>query len=795
MKISINWLSRYVDLQDLSAEQIRDDLTMSTAEIEGIETFGQAMQGLVVGKVIERVKHPQADKLSLTKVDVGGPELLPIVCGAPNVAAGQRVAVIQPGQVLSDGSKIKKTKIRGEVSLGMIMSERELGLSEEHDGIMVLDTQAKPGTALLEVLPILDQVLEIDNKSINHRPDLWGHYGIARELAAIYGRPLQPLLTDQVWPQTGRSLPVKIDDLKVCSRYLGLVIENVQTMPSPDWMRYLLQAVEQRPINLLVDLTNFIMLELGQPMHAFDLRHIQADGIHVRNARPGESMATLDGQQQKLQEQDLLITSGDHPVALAGIMGGEGSMVADDTTELFLESANFHAATIRRTSTRLGLRTDSSTRFEKTLDPAQAELAVHRFVQLLQESCPKAKVAGPLQDPSAWQFEPRSVLLRRKRLDLKLGHPVPEAQVRQIFERLQFGVAEHPEGLQLQVPSFRASKDIHIEDDLIEEVGRMFRYDNIPEVPLTATVEVPQREEELELSRKLVEVTALELGCHEVYNYSFVPDNLLQAVLAESHEYSVVKNPVAPEICKMRRHVLPSLLSVVAANLRLAPEVRMFEHGKGYQPETRDEHNLPFEVRELAIVQTHKDQDLYPQLRSMIESLLRRVGYPITMQAAEAIENQPWRHPSHGVQITRAGLDLGFLGHLHPQVCRNLDLPLHTSVCNLDIRQILASGREEKKFAPIPRFPGQPVDVALLVPLDCQVGEVQAFLQRVGKKLVRSVSLFEVYRGEGLPEGRKSLNFTVTLGAKDRTLNAQDEEKYLNKVRQQASEVQAELRG
>lgn len=796
MKISLRWLNRYVELKDFSPRQVLEDLTMSTAEVEAIEVFGKGLEQFVVGRVVECDRHPEADKLSLTKVDLGAGELVQIVCGAANVAAGQKVAVVQPGQRLADGAKIKKSKIRGVESFGMILSEREMGISDEHQGILVLPEEAVPGAALTDHLDVVDHVFEIDNKSINHRPDLWGHYGFARELAAIYGRDLRPLQWQVDLPKAGRSVKVVIDDLHGCPRYTGLVIKGVRNQPSPDWLRYLLQAVGQRPVNLLVDLTNFVMLELGQPMHAFDMRQIEGKVIGIRRAREAESMTTLDGEQRQFQVSDLLITCGDQPVALAGIMGGIGTMVLGDTSELFLESANFHAATIRRTSSRLGLRTDASARFEKSLDPAHAELASRRFVTLIGELCPGAEAAGPFSDPSGWQFDPRKLLLRRQRLDLKLGIEVPDNQVHGILKSLEFGVEPCGKGWQVQVPSFRANKDIEIEDDLIEEVGRMYRYDNIVEQPLRSIVEVPPREPELYLARKLLAVGATECGAHEVHNYSFVEDSLLAACLADAQEYSTLSNPVAPAQARIRRHVMPSLLGNLPRNLEYQREVLIMEEGRGYHPESRDQDGLPHEVRELAFAWSRRDgAHPYGELRSRVESLLRRVGYTGVLDQVSAAGDLTWIHPSRTVQIRRCEAVIGYVGHLHPAVCRNLKIPDLTAIANIDLRAMLATEPDSGSYRPISPYPTQPVDVALLVPEDQRVSVVAQFLRETGRKLVQSVELFEAYRGEGLPEGKKSLNFTVTLGASDRTLSSKDEEKFLSKVRQNAGKVQAELRG
>jgi phenylalanyl-tRNA synthetase beta chain len=388
------------------------------------------------------------------------------------------------------------------------------------------------------------------------------------------------------------------------------------------------------------------------------------------------------------------------------------------------------------------------------------------------------------------------VHLRKARLDLKLGHEVPTQRVREIFESLQFGVADAEDGLAVTVPSFRASRDIAIEDDLIEEVGRMFRYDNIPETPLVSVVEVPHREEELYLARDMCRAIALELCATEVYNYSFLPDGVLEAVGALGEEYSRVRNPVAPEATRIRRHVMPSLLAcLVPPNRAGAERVRVFEHGKGYHPDTRDKDGLPAEVREIAIAFVDTNASPYPELRSQVLSLLSRHGFPVELDELLGSASTPWVHPGKTVAITYGQDVAGYVGVVHPQVARSLDLPGGTAIANLDLRRLLRVGRQRREFVEMSRFPVQPVDVALMVPEGTQVKTCAEFLRATGKKLVRSVTLFEVYRGEGLAPGTKSLNFTVTLGSGDRTLTSKDEEKYLSAVRDSAAKAGAELRG
>lgn len=801
MKLSLRWLSRHVDLQGLEPKQIAADLTMSTAEIEGVQQFGAGLDSLLVGHVVAADKHPDADKLTVCQVVVGHGKPKQIVCGAPNVKKGQKVAVILPGEVLpaagSKGAlKLKVAKVRGVESHGMICSQAELAIGDDQAGIWVLPDELAAGQKLIEALPLQDQVFEIDNKSINHRPDLWGHRGFARELAAIYGRPLQPLPPPPQYPASGSTLELQIADTAACPRYCGLLLSGVSAGPSPLELQLLLAAVGQRPINLPVDLTNYVMLDLGQPLHAFDQRLLHGRSIRVRMAKPGEKLRTLDDVPRKLTEHDLLICADDEPIALAGVMGGAGSMVAPDTEALFLESANFHAATIRRTSVRLSLRTDASARFEKAQDPRNAELAVHRFVQLLQQYCPTAAPQGPLGIAGPALQEPPMVALRHSRLEHKLGVPLERARVHDILTSLQFGVEPTDAGYAVTVPSFRATKDIAIEDDLIEEVGRMFRYDNIPERPLHSLVLPPERHPELFLSRAAVALSATMLRCSEVYNYSFVPDAVLDAALLGELPHARVQNPVSPDTARIRRHVMPSLLQSLRLNLRSHADVRLVEHGKGYQPEARDEHGLPHEVRELAMVFARRDgPHPYGELRAGLEALLQRLSFQPVLGRLWNGKDQPFVHPGRTVAIEHDGTPCGYVGCLHPQALANFELPVTTAIACIDLRALISTGHKRAAYVPLPVFPRLPVDVALLVDDGAQVAAVAGFLQRVGRKLVQQVELFEVWRGDGVPAGRKSLNFTVTLGADDRTLTAEDEAKYLGKVREQAAEIGAELRG
>ncbi|MDF1798956.1 MAG: phenylalanine--tRNA ligase subunit beta, partial [Planctomycetota bacterium] len=627
MFISYKWLGRHVDLTGISPTELARDLTLQTAEVEGVEPFAPALSQVVVGHVLEREPHPDADKLGICKVDLGpGPDGMPsepaqIVCGAPNVAAGQLVAVARIGTTLpvaggeeGETLKIKKAKIRGVESRGMICSERELGLGEEHDGIWVLPflpgTHADLiGTPVAEALGgvegQLDWIIEIDNKSLTHRPDLWGHRGLASEVAAIRGLELKPIATDL--PPTGDAapLPIRVES-DGCSRYIGLAIDGLENGRSPDWMRHLLLAVGQRPLDLFVDISNFVMLDLGQPNHLFDRTALAADGILVRDAKPGESMTTLDGTERKLDPRDILITSGGEAVALAGVMGGEQSKVQEGTTSMLLELATFEPTRIRLTGQRLGLRTDSSARFEKHLDPTLPLKAAAHLVALLGTLQPNMSLPSPPAEDGSWTDPACEVHLRPARCRAILGlddTQLPDERIAQTLTSLGFGVLQNGDDWTVAVPSARATKDVGIEEDLIEEVGRIYRYDHIPEQRLIAELIPMERDERRHLVRCIQDRLAGSAAFHETMAHSFLADGLCRALGIADDAFVRVKNPVAEGYERIRRSVVPSLVNLVAPNLRHASELRFFEVGKGYCPEfPTGDHAEPAELHEAGLL-------------------------------------------------------------------------------------------------------------------------------------------------------------------------------------------------
>ncbi len=811
MKVSFRWLGRHVDLTGISPEEVARDLTLHTAEVEGLEPFAPALSEVVVGHVVEHGRHPDADKLSLCRVDLGaaGPgELVPIVCGAPNVGAGQKVAVARVGCRLPGEVKVKKTKIRGQVSLGMICSQRELELGEDHTGIWVLPEEAQVGLPVAAALGIEDRVLEIDNKSLTHRPDLWGHRGIASEIAAIRGLELLPLDLDPLETGAGEPYPVRVES-EGCSRYLGLAIDGVRIEESPDWLKLLLLAAGQRPLDLLVDVSNFAMMDLGQPNHLFDRRRLSADGILVRDARAGERVTSLDGLERRMGPEDVLICSGEEAVAIAGVMGGEGSKVDPGTSELLLEVACFHPTRVRRTAARLGLRTEASARFEKHLDPTLPARAAAHLVRILRGIQPGIELPRPMGDAGRWSDPARELELRPDRVRKVLGTPIEDAEIRSCLDRLGLAVTDG-EPWRVAIPSARATKDLTIEEDLIEEVGRLVGYDRIEERALVGEVIPPPRDERRLLVRRIQDRLSGGARFHEVLTYSFLPDGLAARFSLREEPHVEATNPVQEGWQRIRRGVMPSLLARVDDNLRHREEVRLFDLGKGYLPELAGERGEPAEVHELALVwagappgrKAPFDSGSLSRLRGAVEDLLEHLERPVTRweRAADHGQLPVWAHPGRALVALAGDEDpqpAALVADLEPGLARELGAEVagaDAAAALISIDRLLELPTSPSPYRALPRYPGVKVDVALAVPGGLSATEARGAIEQAGKGLVEDAELFDVYAGASVGPGRKSLAWHVLLQSGRRTLTDKDCHKFLDRLERLTTDLGGELR-
>ncbi len=776
MKISLNWLRRYVDV-DWDADEIARRLTLVGLEVDGVHRIEADFTGVRVGKVQAVRPHPGADRLQIAQVDTGD-AVLDVVCGAPNCRAGLTVAYAGLGARLPGGFKIKKAKIRGEISLGMLCSEDELGLSDASEGILELPDDLPAGQPLEQALPIEDVVFDLGITA--NRGDCLSHLGVARELAALAGVPLR-------WPDTtlpattpGDAVPVTIADPDRCARYVGRVVRGLGVAPSPLWMQRLLSAVGVRPINNLVDVTNFVLFEYGQPLHAFDLRDLEGPAIVVRTAEAGERMTTLDDVERTLTADDLVICDAARPVALAGVMGGQNSEVKDDTRDVLLESAWFEPTTVRLTSRRLGLRSESSHRFERSVDPERTVEAANRALHLMCAlSAPgtSPQVVEALTDARPRVVARPQVAYEPDHCTRLLGVELPVARQREALERLGFSLEGPAAGpWTVQTPSWR--NDVDEAADLVEEVARYVGYAVIPTPPPRVTARTGTdagyaRSRRLRRARELLNGR----GFHQALNYSFLGKGL-QAHFTPEAPLELL-NPLSDDQRALRMLLAPRLVENAAHNLRHgAFGVRLFEVGRVFLP--RGEGVQPSEVERLGVVWSGPATDHWQggpravdffDLKGLLVDLCATLGRPApALQPADCA----WLHPGAAATVHLEGRSLGVAGELHPRLARTLDLGARLFVAELDLDPLVGHAAPAPRFVDFGRFPAVTRDLALRLSRSVLAAQVLSSIEDLALGYVDSVRVFDVYEGGSLGADERSLGLRVTYRASDRTLTDDD---------------------
>ena len=768
MKVSLKWLQEYVPVS-LEPEELAHKLTMAGIEVGDVEEVGEDWEGVCVGRVREVNKHPNADRLTLCTVDLPD-ETFEVICGAPNVAAGQNIAFARVGAELYDGHsgkpvKLKAAKIRGVVSNGMICSEKELGMSEEHEGILVLPEDAPPGMPLLAYLG--DSILELELTP--NRPDCLSMLGVAQEVAALTGEQVTPPDVSYVEGEraAGDMATVEIGDPDLCSRYTASIVSGLKIGPSPEWMQERLKACGMRPINNVVDITNYVMMEYGQPLHAFDYDKVKDHRIIVRRARAGERLTTLDSEDRPLDPEMLVITDPDGPIGLAGVMGGANTEVTEDTKTLLLESANFNNVNIRHTSTRLRLRSEASLRFDKGLSPELPPKGLRRATQLLAELA-GGTVAKSIIDVYPGTCSQTPLRITGSRIKQVLGISMGMDKVRGVLESLGFECEGSGEGaLKVSAPYWRT--DISIEDDLVEEVARISGYDDIPTTPLSGRIPLNEPDEARELRERVKDILA-GCGMQEVVNYSLSDLKALeQAGLAHLAEVDPLKvtNPLRVEQEYLRLSLRPGLLANVGHNRKYHHgPLLMFETGKVYVPRNGD---LPEEEEVLASVITGDPEDPmdgFLRAKGALEMLLGRLGVEARFERGEG----EGLHPGRVVEVLARDDRLAVLGEVHPRVLEAFDIEgASVHVLEVDMAKLRSHLPSSKRYKPVSRYPGALRDLALIVDADTPSTAVQEVIERF--PLVTSVELFDVYSGDQVGVGKKSLAFRVLYQSPSRTLS------------------------
>jgi len=773
MKFSELWLREWVN-PALDSAALSEQITMAGLEVDGVDPVAGAFHGVVVGEVVECGQHPNADKLRVTKINTGGDRLLDIVCGAPNCRKGLKVAVATVGAVLPGDFKIKAAKLRGEPSEGMLCSFSELGISDDHNGIIELPADAPVGCDIRDYLKLDDNTIEISVTP--NRADCLSIAGVARDVAVVNGLPLTAPAAEPVAATITDTFPIRVDATDACPRYLGRVVKGINVKAeTPLWMREKLRRCGIRSIDPVVDVTNYVLLELGQPMHAFDLDRISG-GIVVRMAQDNETLTLLDGTEAKLQSDTLVIADHQQALAMGGIFGGEHSGVNEATRNVLFECAYFDPLAITGRARRHGLHTDASHRYERGVDPALQHKAMERATRLLLDIC--GGEAGPVIDQTdASKLPPRATItLRRAKLDRLIGHVIADEQVTDILTRLGCEVTQGEDEWKAVAPSWRF--DMAIEEDLVEEVARVYGYNNIPDVPVKASLIMTQHRE-ASLSLKRVKTLLVDKGYQEAITYSFV-DPKVQQLLHPGEEALILPSPISSDMSAMRLSLWTGLLSAVVYNQnRQQGRVRLFESGLRFVPDTQADLGIRQDLMLAGVISGHRDEehwDLARQpvdfydLKGDLESLLELTG------KSEAISFRAAAHPAlHPGQTAAIWLDneqIGFIGVVHPELERKLDLNGRTLVFELlwnkVADRVLPDARE------ISRFPANRRDIAVVVAENVPAADIIAECKKVGVNQVVGVNLFDVYRGKGVNEGEKSLAISLILQDTSRTLEEEE---------------------
>ncbi len=763
MLVSMNWIRDFVCLDGLNIDELIHRFTLSTAEVEEVYHYGGDTSNVVIAQITSVESHPNSKKLHLLKVDVGD-KVCDCVCGAPNVREGMKVAFAMEGGSVC-GNAISKATIAGYESCGMCCSEAELGISADNSGIMEITDDYPLGTDIKSVYQIEDTVFELDNKSLTNRPDLWGHYGIAREFSALTSRPLKPL--DHVDSSVYSELPqvdIDIQDKEHCYRYTSIKVDNVTEHLSPVNMRIRLFYCGSRAINLLADLTNYLMMEMGQPMHAFDRRKV--DKVEIKRFEQPFAFKTLDGEERNIDENTLMICSDNTPVAIAGIMGGLESEIEDDTTSLMLESANFDGVCVRKSSQRLGLRTDASIRYEKTLDPEMTVIAIERFLKLLMEVDPDVQVISSLSDSYVYKYDKVELSFDRAYVDRYTGIEISDEQILNTLASLGFDAAQDGDVFDVKVPSWRATKDVTIKADIIEEITRIYGYDNFlitttlsPLYPVRKTV---NKSDEYYAKQVLVD----KFNFHEVHSYIWADSKKFGELNIDVEDNVKILNSINPDHTVLRNCMIPTLLTVVNENKSFGTEYGVFEIARIVDGlKENGECNERKKLGAVVISRDSSEKSIFFMLRDAICAIVSDLRHKqLEFKNVEPTHN--WQHPVNTNQILLDGVNIGFISTLHPLTAGKIDKKASLVCAEVDMDSLAAVARNDLDYSDPSRFPGIDIDLTVVVNKDVNYAAVESIIKQNGGEYLNSVKLADTYDGEV-----SSITLRLEFSSFDRTLS------------------------
>ena len=812
MKLSLSWIKDYVQIpEDMDLKKLAYDLTMSTVEVEDVEYLARRFDNMLVG-VIEKIEpHPNADKLRVCKVDIGGGEIKDIVCGGINLKEGMRVAVSCPGAVVrwhGEGEPvvIKNSKLRGVESYGMICASDEIGLGELFPASQeaeILDLSAfevPAGTSLADALDMNDVLLEIDNKSMTNRPDLWGHYGIAREIAALYDLPLKKI--EPYTADVQSDFKVEINDPDRCTRYIGVEMSGVEVKPSPYQMQNRIWKAGMRPINALVDITNYVMLATGNPTHAFDADNI-TDHIVVRHAVEGEKLILLNDHELTLCADDLVITDSEGPVALAGVMGGAKDSILPKTWRVILEVANFESTGIRRTALRYDTRTEASSRYEKAVDPERCEQALALSMQYFQELYPELTVTG-FCDKYVKKLERAQIDVSLAWLAKRLGKNLSNEVIQKKLELLGFDVEISGDNMHVTAPTWRSTGDISIKDDVMEEVARLYGYDNFEATSFTTTFEGAINQKDQDLLRRIKEYLAIRCGMQEVYTYPWMNDVFVNAVLQSTEGVLRLSTPPAPDLSYIRSSLLPNLCEAVVKNERYFNDFAIFEEAqvffdRNYTAAYDETELLPEQKRHIgaAFASSVKDiTELFREAKGVLEYMPRYThmeGFEFRKE-----EKPVWADNVVWMNIFRGGEKIGDMGLVAKKVSMDCGIKnLSVMLFELDVTKLVPLKSRTNRFIHLAEYPETDYDISMLFDSDAAWADIYDAImgQKKASALLKDAAFVDEYRGKQIPAGKKSVTIRLTIGSSEKTLTSQEIESAANQVMKKlGKKMGAELR-
>ena len=792
MRVSLNWIKKYIELpKNITPKQIAYDLTLRTVEVEAVEYTKEKYHDIVVGKIKEMKPHPNADKLKICITDIGEEKPVQIVCGGSNLYEGEMVVVSKPGaEVVWHGEgepiRITKTKMRGEDSYGMICGATEVYLDkffppkEETEIVDLKGIDCKPGQEISDLVCMDDVVFEIDNKSLTNRPDLWGHYGVARELSAIYDIPLKKI--DKI--TIDKNLPkyeVEIKEPDKCHRYVGVEIENIYDKESPMWMKALITNAGMRPINAIVDITNYVMLAVGQPTHAFDRTHVEGRKIVVRNAKKGEKLLLLDDNEIELTEDDLVISDTKNAIGLAGIKGGKKDSILPDTEGVLLEAANFSASTIRKTGKRFDEKTDSSIRYEKNIDTERIDEGVSLALKLIKELFPESKIVA-FNDVYLQKTKREVIDVPQEFLDIRLGKKLSEKTITKVLTNLGYEVEYKNNVYHVTVPVWRSTGDVSLKDDVLGDIARLLDYQSFEPKPLTISFEHAVRQNNVLLERRLKEYLAYRFGFNEIYTYPWIDIKYINAAKIDTKNAVRLATPPAPELVNLRQSLIPGMLEAISKNLRYFDEFRMFEMNqvfeKGeYSPSTKDE-KLPIHKKYLTgCIVAKEPKKIFYELKGIIESIS---SFCHMEELSLTVKEKPsWADINAYLNITLNDEIIGSMGLLSVSAMNDSKIKrTNVAIFELNADKLIPLPSRTNKFKPLPQFPLVEKDLSLIIDEETTWDNIKEAIQNKVKEL----EFMEEYRGNQIPEGKKSIMLRIKIGNDDSTMTSEEIQEKMNSI-------------